>query len=199
MDLEGIVANAPTAVKRFGLIGRISPWKGQHIFLRAAEKVHQRYPETRFLIIGAPLFGEEAYEAEIHKLTETLHLDEAVQFTGFCTDVPERIAALDVVVHASTSGEPFGQVIIEGMAAAKPVIATNGGGVPEIVEEGVTGLLVPMGDASAMSEAMIRLLNNPEEAAAMGRQGRKRVEEAFMIQRTAAEMRTVFESVLAPS
>ena len=63
--------------------------------------------------------------------------------------MPARIAELDIVVHASTTGEPFGQVIIEGMAEQRPVVATNGGGVPEIVQDGVTGLLVPMGDALA--------------------------------------------------
>jgi glycosyltransferase involved in cell wall biosynthesis len=91
----------------------------------------------------------------------TLRLEEAVEFAGFIEDVPARIAQLEIVVHASTTGEPFGQVIIEAMAEGKPVVGTNGGGVPEIVEDGVTGMLVPMGDAARMTEALTYLWEIP--------------------------------------
>lgn len=74
-----------------------------------------------------------------------------------------------MLVHASTTGEPFGQVIAEGMAAGKPVVATRGGPVPEIVQEGVTGLLVPVGDAPGMAEAIMQLLSEPDRAQQMGK------------------------------
>jgi glycosyltransferase involved in cell wall biosynthesis len=111
-------------------------------------------------------------------------------------NVPERIAQLDIVVHASTSGEPFGQVIIEGMAEQKPVVATNGGGVPEIVEDGVTGLLVPMGDAVAMANAIDFLLRNPLIAKEMGARGRERALSQFTIQMTARKVEAVYDQVL---
>jgi glycosyltransferase involved in cell wall biosynthesis len=187
---------APNYRVRIGLIGRISPWKGQHIFLQAAALLHQQYPAAKFEIIGAPLFSESEYEVHLRELCRNLNLTDAVEFAGFVEDVPARIAELDIVVHASTTGEPFGQVIIEAMAEQKPVVATNGGGVPEIVQDGITGLLVPMGDAPAMAGALRYLLDHPETAAQMGREGRKRVLAQFTIQRTARMVESVYRELL---
>jgi glycosyltransferase involved in cell wall biosynthesis len=181
---------------RIGLIGRISPWKGQHIFLQAAAQVLKRFPDARFVIIGAPLFGEDGYNSEIQQLPRNLGIAGAVEFAGFRNDIGDVIDELDMVVHASTVGEPFGQVIIEGMAAAKPVVATNGGGVPEIVNDGVTGILVPMGDAQAMADAMCALLSDPERAREMGILGRQRVLDHFTVARTAAKVEAVLGQTL---
>jgi len=178
------------------LIGRICPWKGQGIFLEAAAAVRKRFPNATFKIVGAALFGEEPYEAEIRQLCTELNLNEAVEFTGFCSNIPEFLTQVDVVVHASTIAEPFGQVIVEGMAAAKPVVATNGGGVPEIVIDNVTGLLIPMGDASAMAEAVCNILSDPSTARQMGLRGRDRVRERFSIESTALKVEAVYREVL---
>jgi glycosyltransferase involved in cell wall biosynthesis len=186
----------PNRGMRIGLIGRVSPWKGQHIFLQAAALLHPLYPAAKFQIIGAPLFSEREYEAHLHALNRALQLENAVEFAGFVEDVAARIAQLDIVVHASTIGEPFGQVIIEAMAEQKPVVATNGGGVPEIVEDGITGLLVPMGDAPRMAQALTYLLDHPQAAAQMGHRGWERVLEKFTIQRTARLVESVYREVL---
>jgi glycosyltransferase involved in cell wall biosynthesis len=191
------VTPSRNSTMRIGLIGRISPWKGQHIFIRAAALLHRNHPEARFEIIGAPLFSEREYEAHLHKLCEQLGLEHSVKFVGFVEDVSGHIAQLDIVVHASTTGEPFGQVIIEGMAEQKPIIATNGGGVPEIVEDGITGLLVPMGDAPRMAEAIDYLLTHPDVATEMGIRGRERVQTHFTIQKTARMVEAVYREVLA--
>jgi glycosyltransferase involved in cell wall biosynthesis len=184
-------------VRRVGLVGRISPWKGQHIFIQAAAIVHQEFPKLIFEIIGAALFEERAYEQQLHDLCASLGLTNAVKFAGFVEQVSARIAQLEIIVHASTTGEPFGQVIIEGMAAAKPVVATNGGGVPEIVQDGVTGLLVPMGDARKMAEAILYLLKNPELGEQMGARGRVRALDQFTIHQTARKVEAVYKEVLA--
>lgn len=181
---------------RIGLIGRITPWKGQHIFLQAAAQLHALYPAAKFEIIGAALFSESEYEAHVHELCRTLHLVDTVEFVGFVEDARARMAQLDIVVHASTIGEPFGQVIIEAMAEGKPVVATNGGGVPEIVEDGINGLLVPMNDASRMAQALAWLLEHPDDAACMGRRGKERVLAQFTIQRTARMVESVYREVL---
>ena len=181
---------------RIGLIGRISPWKGQHIFIQAAAKVHHRFPQARFVIIGAALFGEEKYDQEVRQQPRQLGIEPMVEFAGFCNDIPGMVATLDLVVHASTTGEPFGQVIIEGMAASKPVVATNGGGVPEIVEDGKTGMLVPMGDVQAMADAICQVVADPKTAAEMGRCGRKRVIEHFTSEQTARRVEAVYEELL---
>jgi glycosyltransferase involved in cell wall biosynthesis len=182
---------------RIGLIGRISPWKGQHIFLEAAAQVRERFPKAIFLIIGAALFGETTYEQEIRQLATKLKLDDAVLFTGFCNNIQDAIAGLDLVVHASTTGEPFGQVIIEGMAAGKPVVATNGGGVPEIVEDGKTGILVPMGDVQAMADAICQVLSNPTLGGEMGTRAKERIERDFTIQQTARKVEAVYAQILS--
>jgi glycosyltransferase involved in cell wall biosynthesis len=180
---------------RIGLVGRITPWKGQDIFIKAAALLKQKHPEAKFEIIGAPLFSERAYEAELRRLCDELNVTDTVEFAGFVEKVPARIAELDIVVHASITGEPFGQVIIEGMAEQKPVVATNGGGVPEIVQDGITGLLVPMGDALRMAEAIDYLLTHPDEATMMGVRGRERVQTHFTIQKTARMVEEVYGEV----
>jgi glycosyltransferase involved in cell wall biosynthesis len=184
---------------RIGLIGRISPWKGQHIFLRAAAQVHQKFPNARFFIVGGALFGEAEYERKVRTLTESLGISSVVTFTGFRKDVQNAIADMDLIVHASVTGEPFGQVIIEGMAAGKPVIATDGGGVPEIVEDGKTGMLIPMGDVQAMAEAISRLLKDTTLAEDMGSRGQERVRNHFTIEHKARKVESVYQSMFSRS
>lgn len=180
------------------LVGRIAEWKGQHVFIRAAAHIQADFPQARFLIVGAPLFGEHDYERSLHTLAEELGVADRVEFLGFRDDVPAVLAQADIVVHASILGEPFGQVVIEGMAAGKPVIATEGGALPEIVVPGETGLLVPMGDAAAMARAMAQMLTDPARAAEMGRAGRRRVQARFTIAHTARRMEAVYDVLLAP-
>src|ERR1700761_856163 len=182
--------------KIVGLVGRICPWKGQHIFIEAAALVHARYPNVRFQIIGAALFREHDYDLELHRTVEEPRLERVVEFMGFQSDVARAISGLDILVHASTVGEPFGQVIVQGMACELPVIATNGGGVPEIVQDGVTGLLVPMGDAPAMADAICRLLEDGSSARNMGVLGRKRAVEHFTIERSTQKLMDVCERVI---
>ena len=143
----------------------------------------------------APLFSEQDYELEIQTLARTLGIHESVEFTGFRQDVPEQIQAMDLVVHASIIGEPFGQVVIEAMAAAKPVVATRGGGVPEIDVDSQTGLLVPMGDANAMADAICALLENYERACLIGNTARNHVKNNFMIHHVARKMEAIYASL----
>ncbi len=189
----GSIARRPSTI---GLIGRICEWKGQHIFLEAAALVRQRFPDARFKIIGAPLFGEQEYETRIRDQWRSLGLEDVLEFTGFRPDVTAVVDGLDIVVHASITGEPFGQVIIEGMAAGKPVVATNGGGVPEIVVHNETGLLVPMGDAVAMANAICEMLTDPAGAQEMGARGLERVRKHFTIQKAAREVESVYDNLL---
>jgi glycosyltransferase involved in cell wall biosynthesis len=182
---------------RIGIIGRLTEWKGQHIFLQAAAMVRRKFPAANFQIVGSALFGETDYEARLHKLAEELSISAATEFAGFRRDLPELLGQMDVVVHASITGEPFGQVVVQAMAAARPVIATAGGGIPEIVMDGKTGLLVPMNDAPALAEAICRVLNHPDLAMDLGRQGRRRAMEHFTIERTAGQTMELYDRVLA--
>lgn len=181
--------------KVIGLVGRICPWKGQHVFVEAAELVHRSWPRTRFRIIGAALFSDQDYEANLRQTVEERQLGGVIEFSGFKANIAQVIQSLDILVHASTLGEPFGQVIVQGMACKKPVIATRGGGVPEIVVDGETGFLVPMGDANAIAEAICKLLANENASRMMGRRGYERVRECFTIQRSAEKVMSLYEMI----
>lgn len=181
------------------LVGRIAEWKGQHIFIQAAAEVVKKFPKARFQIVGSPLFGEYDYERSLHELVQTLGVDAQVEFLGFRDDVAALLAQADVVVHASTLGEPFGQVVIEGMAAGKPVIATDGGALPEIVLPGETGLLVPMGDAPAMAAAIDFLLSDFARARNMGNAARQRVQSHFTISHTIRNLERLYGHLLGAS
>ena len=186
--------NRPPVV---ALIGRIAEWKGQHVFLRAAAAARHRFPDARYWIVGAPLFGEYEYERSLHEMTDQLGMTDRVEFLGFRDDVAKLMPQIDIIVHASTLGEPFGQVVIEGMAAGKPLVATDGGALPEIVIPGETGYLVTMGSAEEMALALERLLAAPAQARAMGQAGRRRVEGLFTIRHTARKMESVYDALFA--
>ncbi|HLI56226.1 MAG TPA: glycosyltransferase family 4 protein, partial [Actinomycetota bacterium] len=147
-----------------GIVGRLQPWKGQTIFLQAAARIALERPETRFLVVGGAILGWEGdYPAELHRLADDLGLGDRVRFVGHQDDVYPWFDAMDVVVHASF-GEPFGLVAVEAMALGKPTVATASGGPLEIIEDEVSGLLVPVRDPDAMAAAVCRILSNPSFA-----------------------------------
>lgn len=198
-QFQDILAAASSFSDRpiIALVGRISPWKGQHIFLEAAARVRETFPQARFWVVGAALFEEHDYERSLHDLMARHGLQDTVEFLGFREDIPQVLEQADIVVHASTLGEPFGQVVIEGMAAGKPVIATDGGALPEIIQHGRTGLLVPMGDAAALAEAVEELLSNPARAHALGIAGQMHARRHFTNRHVARNIEQVYEKVLA--
>jgi len=185
-----------SAAPTIGIIGRIARWKGQHLFLEAAAILKQRFPNAVFQVIGAPLFEERDYEAEIHALANQLGIAGSVRFLGFRNDVPDLISHMDVLVHASITAEPFGQVVVIGMAAGKPVVATAGGGVMEIVTNNENGLLVPMNDAPAMAAAIRRILESWTLAEALGREACRHAMENFTIEKTAAQTMDLYDRLL---
>lgn len=158
-----------------GVFGRLAPWKGQHIFLEALAGL----PEALGVIVGGPLFGEEAYEAALRAQARALKIEGRIHFLGFRTDIPRLMKAMDIIVHTSTAPEPFGRVIVEGMLAGRPVIASDAGGVREIIEEGVSGLRVPPGDPAALAGACAALLRDPARAAELGQTGDRRARTLF--------------------
>ncbi len=192
---DGRIWNSQDVI-RIGIVGRISPWKGQHIFIKAAALVREQFPKAIFQIVGGALFDEDDYSTRLHELVQETGLNETVKFLGFRSDVIEVMQSLDVVVHASTIGEPFGQVIVEGMAAGKPVIATNGGGVPEIIEDGISGILVPPGNEQVLALALLSLLNDPERARRIGRSAKARARDFFSVEQTARNVEKIYEQIL---
>jgi len=160
-----------------GIFSRLGKWKGQDVALDALESV----PDAHLLLVGDALFGEEAYVASLHAQAARLGLTDRVHFLGFRSDIPRLMRMVDVVAHTSSAPEPFGRVVVEGMLARRPVIATAAGGVPEIVRDG-TGVLVPPGDARALASAMTRLLSDPAFADDIARQGRLHATTFFTVE-----------------
>jgi len=179
------------------VVGRIAEWKGQHVFIKAAEEVLKQHPNAQFWIVGAPLFGEHDYEKSLHHLVNSLGLQDSIHFLGFRTDISDILSKVTVMVHSSTLGEPFGRVVVEGMAAGKPVVATNGGALPEIIMDGLNGKLVPMNDSGAMAEAISFLLSDPIEAETIGHNGKQKVLDCFTLSQTARGVEKVYDLVLA--
>ncbi len=143
-----------------GLVGRISPWKGQDVFLRAVAELRTTVPGLRARVIGDVMFDETEYAAGLHDLAAGLGLGDILEWRGFRTDIEAELAELDVLVHCSTIPEPFGMVVVEGMAAGLPVIASSIGGPTEVIRDGEDGMLVRPNDPGAMADAISRLLSD---------------------------------------
>ncbi len=182
---------------RVGLVGRIAPWKGQDVFIDAAARLAGEFPEAEFLIVGAPLFGEDAFEASLHQRVADAGVADRVRFLGFREDIWHVYRDLDVAVHASTQAEPYGNVILEAMASATPLVAAGAGGVLELVDDGRTGLLVEPGDADALAAAVGELLRSPDRRRALGAAGRRHVEERFSRERDAREIERIWREAAA--
>lgn len=142
----------------FGLVGRITPWKGQDFYVQlAAEWVRRGQPGV-FVIIGRAFNEDAAFEQSVRAEIQSRGLGERVRFVAFQPDVAAALSSLDVLLHTSTKPEPFGRVLIEAMAVGTPVVAAHGGGTPEIVTDHVTGRLVPPRDLSGYVQALTEAL-----------------------------------------
>lgn len=155
-----------------GLFGRLAPWKGQDVAIRALALLGPEHANVHLAIVGDALFGEASYAAELRTLVASLGLDARVHFLGFRSDVPALMRAVDVLVHTSTAPEPFGRVIVEGMLAHRPVVATAGGGASEIVKAGVTAWQVMPNDPAGLAAAIREVLAAPARAREIAEAGR---------------------------
>jgi glycosyltransferase involved in cell wall biosynthesis len=181
---------------RVGMLARFTPLKGQHIFLEAVESIASRHPEAQFILAGTALFGEDEYERKLRARALASAQRDRICFLGFVDNTPEFIRSLDIVVHASILPEGFGQTIVEAMLAEKPVVATAAGGPSDIVENGVTGLLVEPGNPVRLADAIEYLMTHPDHATAMGGQARKSALERYDSARFARSVEAVYSSVL---
>ena len=192
-QLRAAIGIEPTD-KVLSVIARLTPWKGHTTLLEAFASVLPQEPAARLLVIGDTGFWESDYRDTLERLAEQLGCADAVRWLGFREDITELLALTDVVVLPSHN-EPFGLVLIEAMAANKPVIATNTAGPLEIVASGATGLLVEHGDARQLADAMLELLGDPDRARTMGQAGRKRAEKLFDISRLMQQLYGVYETL----
>jgi glycosyltransferase involved in cell wall biosynthesis len=157
-----------------GIFGRVTQWKGQKEFLHAAMRVLPRFPGLRVYVVGDASDGDPRYLDECRDIAQSSPFANQIEFTGLVTDVAALYRKCTVVVHASIEPEPFGMVVIEAMAEARPVVASILGAPPEIIQDGIEGYLVDPKDPDAMAARITTLLSDPAMAADMGRQGHKK-------------------------
>jgi glycosyltransferase involved in cell wall biosynthesis len=179
-------------VTRIGIVGRVTAWKGQDVFIEAFARA---FPDgdVEAAIVGAPLFGaeEEAYEGSLRRRAADLGLGDRVDFRGFREDMGAELARLDVLVHASVTPEPFGQVIVEAMAAGVPVIAADAGGAAEIVTAGVDALVHRPGDVADLAAAMRQMAEDGALRRRLASEGRKRSQD-FRAERVSEALSGVY-------
>jgi glycosyltransferase involved in cell wall biosynthesis len=179
----------PTHAPIVGNIGALVAHKGQRHLIDAAALVVREVPDARFVILG-----EGELRAALEHQVKHLHLERHVYLPGFRADVLALLKGFDVFVMSSET-EGLGTSILDAMACAKPVIGTRAGGIPEVVDDGVTGFVIPTHDPKAMAKAIVRLLRDPDIAGRMGEAGLRRVRERFTVERMVAETRKVYERV----
>jgi len=180
------------------MVANVRRVKGIDIFLRAAALVKPRFPNARFRIAG--VFGTNVehliYKNEVLRLRKMLDLEQQVDFLGASTQVPQFLASSDVFVLPSRS-EGFSNALLEAMVCGLPAIATQVGGNPEILEDGVSGFLVPAEDPGAIADRIMRLLADPELRRRQGAAGRERVLERFTIEMMVNRVIAAYELLLS--
>lgn len=190
----------PPAAPLVGAAGRLDTWKGFEDFIAAAAHVHRERPDARFVIAGGPIEGHARYQAQLERQASESGLDGVLFFAGWRygpEEMPGFYRSLDLFVLPSREPEPFGLVVLEAMASARPVVATAHGGPLEIVVDGVTGLLTPPRDPLAMSRSIGRLIGDPGAAARMGEAGRQRAVDGYSIERTVTSLQSLYDEVIA--
>jgi glycosyltransferase involved in cell wall biosynthesis len=182
----GLPPEAPVVT----IVARLVPIKAHEVFLEAARRVHQALPASRFLIVGD---GER--RAALEALAADLGLGTSVRFLGWRRDL-ERVYADATVVALTSRNEGSPVSLIEAMAAGRPIVAARVGGVPDLVEDGVTGCLVPPDDPGALAAALVTLLQNSERCRTLGQAARERVVPAFAAERLVADVDALYAELL---
>ena len=179
-----------------GTIGHFAPLKGYEELLDAMVEVVREGFNVKLAIVGEAIYqNSNAYKRKIITQAHSAGLKDKIIFTGFRENIPEILASFDIFVLPSRS-EGFGRVNLEAMAMGKPVVSTNVGGIPEVVLDGVTGILVEPGNSKALSHAIMRLLNDPPLRKAMGRKGRERVEQYFTLHSHVQRIEEIYGEIL---
>ncbi len=182
-DLDNLsgLPPAPLGTVRVGLVATLARWKGHEVFLAALRDNNTTTPVRGYVNGGSinRTDRRQYYLRELRHTASRLGIERSTGFTGFVADPASAMRALDIVVHASTLPEPFGRVVVEGMATERAVISTATGGSAELIEDGVSAVAVAPGDAAALARAIASLVEDAPLRRTMGREGRCRVQRLF--------------------
>lgn len=189
-----IVGNASLV----GMIGNISPLKGQMVFVEAVQKIAERRPNTVYVIVGDTITAaDERYKRDLLGRINAGDLRNRVILTGFRSDAFRVLREFDILVHPPTLPESLGLVLLEAMYHGKPVIASDIGGIPEVVTGGVTGVLVKPRDPDELAQAIGDLLDRPDLRSHFGKQGKRILSERFDRKRIVEQLNDLYNRVLS--
>ena len=184
----------PLDTQLITLVSKLIPEKGHETLLRAAAEVVRHHPSARFLVVGGELPGGESYARRLYELAEQGALNGRIIFTGPRKDVPRLLGASAIAVHLPAFPDPFPGVVLEAMSCACAVVASNIGGVPEQITDGVDGVLLPPGESKALAVALQELLDDPERRRRMGEAARTAVVARFSLGRHSSELTCLYEA-----
>jgi glycosyltransferase involved in cell wall biosynthesis len=197
-ELGGMPVASPDTL-RVGLVATFARWKGHEVFLRAIASLPAEL-KIRAYVVGDGIYrtdGSQHTLGELRTMASALSLEGRVAFTGHVTDSAAAYRGLDVVVHASTSPEPFGLVIAEAMACGRAVVVSATGGALELIRPGVDALAYPAGDVLALADCIRRLASSPLERARLGGEARRSAEQRFDRRRLASELLSTYRALIA--
>jgi glycosyltransferase involved in cell wall biosynthesis len=178
-----------------GTIGHLAPIKGHDIFIRAAKMVLEKRDDIRFVIVGEDKTADGKNRRELERLISGLGLQERVNLAGWTDKVPTALAGMDIFVSAARS-EPFGLVMVEAMMAGLPVIASGSEGALEIIEDGKSGLLVPVGDHVELAATILALVGDDKQRNGLASAGRERARLYFSLDRMVDETESFYMDIL---
>jgi len=185
----------PPGAPVVGILGVLARWKGQLEFLQMAARLVREGADAGFVVAGGEIYdtgSDRGFGEELEREAGRLGIRDRVIFTGFVERPQVALAGMDVLVHASIRPEPFGRTVVEGMACEVPVVASGAGGILEVVDDGVNGLLYPPGDVGAMAAAVRTLLRDPALRERLARAARLRFEARFTLEAHYRGMLSVF-------
>jgi glycosyltransferase involved in cell wall biosynthesis len=182
--------NRPPSTQFIGMISVLRSWKGHEIFLTAAAELHRQFPHLHFVIAG-----DGPMRTLIFDMIASRHLEDCVTLIGHREDVPSVLASLTILVLPSTAHEGIPQIILQAQAMGKAIVGSRVGGLPEVIEDGRTGLLVSPGDPSALVNAISRLLQDPAWALTLGRQAQEQAQANYGEEIMADRLETLYFSV----
>jgi glycosyltransferase involved in cell wall biosynthesis len=176
------------------LVGRISRWKGQMILLEAFNKLAQKTENIKLIFVGAPPPNQENFQYDLEEKIKTYQLEKKVLIIPFQNDIHKIWQAIDIAVVPSTEPEPFGMVAIEAMLAKKPIVASNHGGLKEIILNNETGFLVAPNNETDLIIALEKLIQSESLRKQMGEQGQQRVIQEFSVAHYVTSFENFFDN-----
>lgn len=187
----------PETVPIVGMVARLEHWKGAHIFVEAAAKILECHPEATLFVVGGDHPLDLAYAERVKGMVRELNCGERFILAGQrpMTEVPLWHAAADLIVHPVVGVEPFGMSVVEAMAAGKVVVASDLGGPAEVIQNGVSGILIRGGDAGLLASTVLQLLEDPDRRDAIEKQARLRA-QSFSVGTFAARFNQLMTQLL---